>query len=100
MFEASVIDDQDHSCGTILDFVQRAPESVQWTVDKDEFDIIISTEKKFAPVPDLLLHSVYRCAGGGGRACPSVLFAASRTVSVPETSTVEEQGRIVRSPDA
>ena len=32
VFEARVVDDQDHSCETILNYAQRAPENFQWTL--------------------------------------------------------------------
>ena len=37
--------DQDHSCETILNDVQRAPDYIQWTTDTEEFNISISTKK-------------------------------------------------------
>ena len=36
VFEARVVDDQNHSCETILSYVQRAHENIQWTVDKEK----------------------------------------------------------------
>ena len=40
--------DQDHSCETSLNYVQRAPEFIQWTLDKEEFDEMIATKKESA----------------------------------------------------
>ena len=62
--------------------------------------------------PDAILYSIYRCAGGLGsqflfdvygrvlEGCTvPTEFAASRTVFIPKSSTVDGNGLIVRPPD-
>ena len=70
-------------------------------------------KKESAPGPDGYPKSPYRCAGGlgsqflynaykhviEGGPVPA-LFAASRTVFIPKSSDVDNNGRIVRSPEA
>ena len=64
------------------------------------------------PGPDGIPYGVYRCAGGLGskflfRAYQAILegrnildcFAESRTVFIPETSDIDDLGRIIRSPE-
>ena len=70
-------------------------------------------KKDSAPGPDGIPCGVYRCAGGLGskflfHAYKAVLegsvtpdcFAESRTVLIPKSSDVDNNGRIVRSPEA
>ena len=81
--------------------------------DKQEFDEILATKIESAPGPDGIPCGIYRCAGGLGsrflfNAYKSVVeggsvpthFAASRTVFIPKSSTVDDNGLIVRSLDA
>ena len=81
--------------------------------DLHEFDEMIATKKESAPAPDGIPHGNYRCAGGLGshllfNAYKRVLeggavpahFAASRTVFIPNSPTVDDNGLIMRSPDA
>ena len=92
---------------------KKAREDIQWEIDKREFDEMIATKKESAPGPDGIPYSFYRCAGRLGSqflfdakkrvlegAAVSTEFAASRTVFVPKSSTVDDDGLIVRSPDA
>ena len=51
---------------TILEFVHKAPEDTQLTIDKREFDDMIATKKESAPGPDGIPYSIYKCAGGLG----------------------------------
>ena len=82
-------------------------------MDKQELDEMIATKKESAPGPDGIADGIDRCAGGLGshfliNAQRSVVeggsvptcFAASRTDSIPKSSTVDDNGLIVRSPDA
>ena len=91
----------------------KAPEDFQGTFDKQEFDEMTATKKESAPGPDGIPYGIYRCAGGLGSrflfsAYESVVeggsvpthSAASRTVFIPKSSTVDDTGLIVRSPDA
>ena len=73
----------------------------------------MATKKESAPGPDVIPYSFYRCAGGlgsqvlfnahkhvlEGGTIPA-LFAESRTVFIPKSSDVDNNGRIVRSPEA
>ena len=53
-----------------------APDDIRWTIDRTEFDELIAMKKD----PE---H-----------------FAESRTVFIPKTSDIDDNGRIIRSPDA
>ena len=70
-------------------------------------------KKESALGPDGIPYSVHRCAGGLGsqflfNAYKYLLeegtipehFAESRTVFIPKTSDIDDNGRIIRSPDA
>ena len=77
------------------------------------FDELMAGKKESAPGPDGIPYSLYKCAGGLGSpflytAYTHVddggpilaLFAASRTVFFPKSSDVDNNGCIVRSPEA
>ena len=77
------------------------------------FDELIATNKESAPGPDGIPYSLHRCAGGLGFTLLFIVyqhtlagglvplqFAACRTVFIPMSSDVENDGFIVRSPDA
>ena len=91
----------------------QAPDDINWTPDRAEFDDLLASKKDSAPGPDGIPYGVYRCAGGLGskflfNAYQAVLegrnipdcFAESRTVFVPKTSDTDDLGRIIRSLDA
>ena len=72
----------------------------------------MATTKESAPGPDEVPYSLHRCAGGLGsqflfNAYKHVLeggpvpaqFSASRTVFIPKSSDVDNNGLIVRSPE-
>ena len=59
LFEAWVGGDQDHTSETILNCVPRAPEFNLWTLDKEEFDVMIFTREEAALGPDALHHPVW-----------------------------------------
>ena len=82
-------------------------------IDKHEFDEMMDSKKESAPGPDGIPYSRYRCAGGLGsqflfHAFKHVLdggairaqFAAIRTVFIPNFSDVDDNGLIMKSPDA
>ena len=82
-------------------------------IDQAEFDDLRTLKKDSAPGLDGIPYGAYRCAGGLGskflfNAKRAVLegstipdcFAESRTVSIPKTSDIDDNGRIIRSPDA
>ena len=87
--------------------VQKGPDDV------GEFDELLATKKQSAPGPDGIPYSFCGCAGGlgsqflysahkhviEGGPVPA-LFAASRTVIISKSSDVDNNGRIVRSPEA
>ena len=97
----------------ILRYVRHAPDDRCWTINKAEFDDLLALKKDSAPGPDGIPFSAYRCAGGlgsqflfnahralvEGGAVPDH-FAESRTVFIPKTSDIDDNGRIIRSPDA
>ena len=87
--------------------------SIGLFMDRAEFDDLLVSKKDSAPRPDGIPYGVYRCAGGLGskflfNADQAVLegrnipdcFAESRTVFIPKTSGIDDNGRIIRSPDA
>ena len=53
-------------CATILGFVQKAREDIQWTVDKQQLHKMIATQKEPAPGFDGIHYGIRRCAGGLG----------------------------------
>ena len=111
VFEPRTENERHHE--TILEKVQKAPEDIQWKIDKQGFDEMIATKNESVPGPDGIPYGIYRCAGGSGSrflfdayqcvlevGVVSTHFAGSRTVSIPKSSTAEDNGLIVRSPDA
>ena len=77
IFESRTEDDRHHAYETILEFVQKAPEDVQWSMDKQEFDKMIATKKESAPGPDGIPYGIFRRAVGLGS---HFLFNAYRLV--------------------
>ena len=74
---------------------------------------MIATKKESATGPDGMPKGIYKCAGGFGsrylfdaKKCVlkggavSTQFAATRTVFSPNSSTVDDNRVLVRSPDA
>ena len=102
-----------HQHEDILRYVQQAPDDIRWTIDKTEFDDLTALKKDSAPGPDGIPYGAYKCAGNLGSQFPfnayrALLeggtvpdhFAESRTVFIPKTSDIDDNGRIIRSPDA
>ena len=113
IFQAREEGPRHHQYEDILRFVQKAPDDFRWTIDRTEFDELIAMKKDSAPDPDGIPYGAYRCAGGLGSQFPfnayqSLLeggtvpehFAESRTVLIPKTCDIDDQGRIIRSPHA
>ena len=104
--EARITDERHRSHETILNFVQQAPEEKQWMVNKEEFDEMPSTMTDSAPGPDRfaggirseLLFNAFKYVAEGGDVPP--FFVTSTTVFIPKADTVDDNGRIVRSPGA
>ena len=113
IFQARVEGERHHHHENILRHVQKAPDDIRWVMDKSEFDELMATKKEAAPGPDGIPYSFYRCAGRlgsqvlfnaykhvlEGGTIPA-LFAESRTVFIPKSSDVDNNGRILRSPEA
>ena len=102
-----------HQHEDILRYVQQAPDDISWTIDQAEFDDLLALKKDSAPGPDGIPYGACRCAGDLGskfllNAYKAVLegnaipdcFAESGTVFTPKTSDIDDNGRIIRSPDA
>ena len=101
-----------HQHEDILRYVQQGPDDIRWTIDETEFDDLLALKKDSAPGPDGTPYGACRCAGLGSQflfdACRALLeggavpdcFAESRTVFIPKTSDIDDNGRIIRSPDA
>ena len=113
VFQARVEGQRHHHHENILRYVQKAPDDIRWEIDRNEFDELMATKKESAPGPDGIPCSLYRCAGGLGSqflfnapkhvlegGTISALFAESRTVFIPKSSDADNNGRIVRSPEA
>ena len=90
---------------------KKAPDNVQWTHATWRIDEMLATKKDSAPGIDGLPYSVYRSSGGigvqlvfntckqllvGGRLPP--IFAPNRTVFIPKSIAIDDQGRHVRCP--
>ena len=113
MFQVRAEGPRHHQYEKILRYVQRALDDIRWVMDKNEFDELIATKKEPAPGPAGIPYSFDRCVGGlgsqvlfnannhvlEGGTIPA-LFAESRTVFIPKSSNVDNDGRIVRSPEA
>ena len=112
-FQARVEGPRHHQYEHILRYVQKAPDDIHWTIDQTEFDELIATKKDSALGPDGIPYGAYGCAGGLGsqflfNAYKFLLeggtvpehFAESGTVFIPKTSDIDDNGRIIRSPDA
>ena len=113
IFQARQEGPRHHQHEDILRYVQKAPDDINWTIDQAEFVDLLASKKDSAPGPDGIPYGACRCAGGLGskflfnayRAClkggavPDC-FAESRTVFIPKTSDIDDNGRIIRSPDA
>ena len=113
IFQARVEGQRHHHYQNILRYVQKAPDDIRWEVDKSEFDELMATKKESAPGLDGIPYSFYRCAGAlgsqvlfnaytpvlEGGTIPALL-AESRTLFIPKSSEVDNNGRIVRSPES
>ena len=44
--------------------VQKAPDDIQWEIDKREFDEMMATKQESGPGPDRIRYNFYRHAGG------------------------------------
>ena len=96
-----------HPYEKILRYVQKAPDDICSVID-NEFDKLMVT-KESAAGPDGIPCSFRRCAGGlASQAYKHVLqggvipahFSESRTFFIPKSSDINDNGRIVRSPEA
>ena len=112
-FEPRTEGERHHAHETILEYVQKALDDIQWETVKREFDEMIVTKKESAPGPDGFPNGICRCAGGLGfhflfnaykRALEGGVvpthFAASRPCSFPSPPMSMTMVFIVRSPDA
>ena len=106
-FQARVEGPRHHRFENLLQCVQRAPDDIRWIIDRAEFDELVAMKKDSAPGPDGIPYGAHRCAGGLGS---QFLFNAYRCVleggTIPKhfaesgTVFIDDNGRIVRSPDA
>ena len=111
IFQARDEGPRHHQHEDVLRCVQKAPDDIRWTIDQAEFDDLLALKKDSASGPDGIPHGACRCADGLGskfllNAYRAVLegsaipdcFAESRTVFIPKTSGIDDNGRIIRSP--
>ena len=112
IFQSRNEEERHHAHETILEYVQKAPDDIRWEIDKREFDGMMATKKESAPGLDGIPCTIYRGAGGLGSqflfdAYKRVLeggvvpahFGASRTVVIPKSSDVDDNGLMVKSPE-
>ena len=110
---ASRGDPKHHQYENILKYIQKALVNIRWVIDRTEFDELIAMKKDSAPGLDGNPYGVFWCAGSLGsqflfNACNHVVkggvvlehFAESRTVFISKDSDIDDNGRIIRSPDA
>ena len=113
IFQAHAEGPKHHQYENILRYVQKAPDDFRWVIDKNEFDELLATKQESAPGLDGIPYSFYVCAGGLGS---RILFCAyshlleggttpahfvgSRTIFIPKSSDIDDNGRIVRSREA
>ena len=86
-------DERLYAYQTLLDYVQKDPEDIQWITDKQEFDEMMGHATAFGGVLGLgsrFPFNAYRFVVEGGWV--SSRFAASRTVFIPKSSTVDDNG--------
>ena len=89
------------------------PDGIRCEIDSNECDELMATKKESAPDPDGIPYSLNRCAGGLGSSfylrfiqhifaggLVPFQFAAGRTVFIPKSSEVDNNGFMMRSPDA
>ena len=113
IFQACIEGPRHHQYENIFRYVQKAPDDIRWTIDRTEFDELISLKTGSAPGPDGIPYGAYLCAGGLGsqflfNAHKYLLeggtipehFAESRSVFIPKTSDIDDNGRIILYPDA
>ena len=112
-FQARAEGPRHHQFEHLLQYVQKAPDDIRWTIDRTEFDELIALKKDSAPGLHGIPYDACKCAEGLGsqflfNAYEYLLeggtvpehFAESRTVFIPKTSDIDDNGRIIRSPDA
>ena len=75
-FQARAEGPRDPQYENILRYVQKALDDIRWVIDQNEFDELMASQKEFAPRPNGIPYSFYRCAGGLGS---RILFCAYKT---------------------
>ena len=88
--------------------VQHAPPDLRWSIDFDELQKLLASERESASAPDGSPCSWYRSAGGivarflfaSYQACPQgpslpVGFGDNRTVFIPKSSVVDAHGMVI-----
>ena len=106
IFQARVKGPRHHQNENILRYVQEALDDIRWTIDRTEFDILHLVPMGFhmglADVREGLgsqfLFNANKYLLEGGTAPEH--FAGRGTVSLPKTSDIDDNGRIIRSRDA
>ena len=64
IFESCAEDERHQARETILEQFQKAPDDIQWEIDKRELDEMIAAKKESSSGPDGITCSIYRCSGG------------------------------------
>ena len=105
IFQARIEGERHHLHETILRYVQKAPNDTRWEIDRNEFDELMAGKKNWLQaltgaggLGSQFLYKAYKHVIEGGPI--PALFAASRTVFIPKSSDVDNNGRIVGSPEA
>ena len=66
IFESRTEGERHPAHETTHEFVQKDPEDIQWTIDKQEFDEKNCNKEESAPGPDGVPNGIHRSAGGLG----------------------------------
>ena len=106
------IEGERHHCHETI-FVQTALDDIRWETDRNEFDELMATKKRARSGPRwdstwplqmceawVLSFSTTRTKHVLEGVAISSLFAESRTVFNPKFSDIDNNGRIVLSPEA
>ena len=59
IFQARVKGPRHHQCEDILQYVQKAPDHIRWTIDRTEFGELIAVMKESAPGPDGIPYGAF-----------------------------------------
>ena len=108
IFQARVEGPKHHQYEAIIRYVQIAPNDILWTIDTKNCTnslLLLLALTKFQMVPTSVLEAwALRSSSMLTSLCwkeePFQNLSLGRTVFIPNTSDINDSGRLVRSPDA